>query len=115
MSFNSVNVENGELTNLCQIAFNESYKNHAFYLFRDAPEPTGEEVDDSEFDAPKIYERVSGLCVWGESEMVYIIKCLQFSNQLLDLYPLIANIQSWIREFSSVKIVCIILKRNLIL
>ena len=29
-----------------------------YCLIRDAPEPTGEEADDADFDAPKIYELV---------------------------------------------------------
>ena len=31
-------------------------------FLRDAPEPTGEEADDPDLDAPKIYEQVSILC-----------------------------------------------------
>jgi len=30
-----------------------------FLITRDAPEPTGEEPDDAEFEQPKIYEPVS--------------------------------------------------------
>ena len=30
-------------------------------FLKDAPEPTGEEPDDAELDAPKIYEQVTNL------------------------------------------------------
>ena len=29
------------------------------FFFRDAPEPTGEETEDADLDAPKIYETVN--------------------------------------------------------
>lgn len=34
-------------------------------FMRDAPEPTGEESDDAELDAPKIYEMVSRIFLHG--------------------------------------------------
>lgn len=38
---------------------NLNLKNLCLLLIRDAPEPTGEEPDDAEFEQPKIYEPVS--------------------------------------------------------
>lgn len=34
---------------------------HYISIFRDAPEPTGDEPDDTDFEMPKIYEPVSRL------------------------------------------------------
>jgi len=36
-------------------------------FMRDAPEPTGEEDEDADLDAPKIYERVEGLNLLKEN------------------------------------------------
>ena len=35
------------------------YVDRFFPCFRDAPEPTGEEPEDADLDAPKIYEMVN--------------------------------------------------------
>lgn len=34
---------------------------HILLFVRDAPEPTGEELDDADLEAPKIYEPVASL------------------------------------------------------
>jgi len=37
----------------------------SFYLTRDPPEPTGDEGEDADFDAPKVYEPVSLLFLYN--------------------------------------------------
>ena len=69
-------------------------QNHscAIDLFRDAPEPTGEEVDDSEFDAPKIYERVSVLYIYRVFQKnATLFERLQKNNDCLVVSDLNGN------------------------
>ena len=52
--------------------------------FRDAPEATGDEPEDTDFDMPKIYEPVSNSETSGEGtfmwEKVFLYKCPQLGG-----------------------------------
>ena len=54
-----------QVSKLCQLTLSvKSISQHLspnFFRFRDAPEPTGEEPEDADLEAPKIYEMVTKL------------------------------------------------------
>ena len=55
--------------------FLKNYWNNSMELFltcRDAPEPTGDERDDADFDAPKIYEPIPSFDVLRERLKMYL-------------------------------------------
>ena len=68
------------------------------FYFRDAPEATGEEPDDADFDAPKIYEPVSQVLQIFKRCSRFIPNCKSFLDSLKLIFfslDLVLN-QSWL-------------------